>query len=152
MIRTEQLHPSGPMGSHTLLYLLDALLCLPLRGQGPATPYGGRCPKSRKPLLVRQYAQGFGLLLNGLGLVQELLELGIQDPAHSRGKRVSDLLSQAQRVAIPRPRLLWIAKQPQDLSQTGESRDTQISANASNGSVPLLRVVQGKGVLKVGAS
>src|SRR5712692_9659732 len=151
MIRPEQLCPCGPSGGQALVYLFDALLCLPLHGQCPAMRYDAPCGTSRKLLLVREHAQCFGLLLHCPCLVQELMEHGIPGPDNSRAKRVSNLLSQGQRCATPRQRLVRIPKQPQDISQKGEIDYSEIRSNTSNGRAPLPRVVKGKGLLTVGA-
>ncbi len=80
MVRPVQCHPCVLAGGHTLVYLLDAFLYLPLLGQCPAMLYDGPCQRNRKPLLVRKRDQCFGLLLNSLCLVQELTEYSIQEP------------------------------------------------------------------------
>jgi hypothetical protein len=137
---------------------LDALLCLPLavrqaglQGQGPALKSAGHRQIGRKSLLVTERRQRLGPLLHGLGLAQQLMEHRIIEPDRSRGIRVRDLLRQRQRRATPLQRLVRIPQHPQDVRQLGEPQYTEICSVASDGSVPLPRVVQGKGVLIVGA-
>jgi hypothetical protein len=64
---------------------------------------------------------------------------------------VINLLSQGQRFVTPLPRLVRIPEQPQDVSQMDETEDPEIHSNASYCSATLPRVVQGKGLLTVGA-
>ena len=84
--------------------------------------------------------------------MKEMVEPDSLEPDTGRGKRMSNLLSQGQRFAIPLPGLVWIPEQPQDVSQKGETGYTDIPSMASNCRATLLGVVKGKYVLKVGAS
>ena len=97
---------------------------------------GGPCQNSRKPVLVTERDQGFGLLPNCPCLAQELMEHGIKDPDMSRAPMVINLLHQGQRFATPLQRLIRIPEQPQNASQKGETIYTDIHSTVLLRKIP----------------
>src|SRR5215471_13235184 len=95
----EQLCSSGPKGSHTLTYLLDAFVFSSLLRQYPALKHHTNSEKKRKFMLVGEGQARFGLHGHCQGLAPALREHRSPDQRKSQAKGVLALLRQRQRGA-----------------------------------------------------
>src|SRR5215831_3409205 len=146
----EQLCSSGPKGSHTLTYLLDALIFPSLYSEDPALKHRPHRPQQRKLLLVSEGHAGFGLPGHGLELLPALRDRSGPDQRKRQAKGVLALVRQVECGADMLQRLLRITSQPQNPGSINEARHPRIPPGAQGQDTMLSRLIEGDPTFQMG--
>src|SRR5215510_3698659 len=141
-IRSSPLCSCGTMGSQALHDLRDSFLSPSLLRQPPAPQDRTTRPPVRKPLIRSDADGGFRILLGGMPLTAQLMELGNKVQGGTQAKRVCNLPREGHRLVAPCQPLIRIAQQPQHESVLGATHHARVLPMEKCRGTVLLGVVE----------